>query len=87
MFPEWIEVLKWSLLVHVEHMSCRYTKLIEGVYLFMCSGFLVVFNVYLLYFVGVPGMIVGVDVDTSFFTGNYTPQVSIQAACIESMYL
>jgi allantoicase len=53
----------------------------------MCSGFLIVFNVYLLYFVGVPGMIVGVDVDTSFFTGNYTPQVSIQAACIESMYL
>lgn len=34
---------------------------------------------------GVPGMIVGVDVDTSFFTGNYTPQVSIQAACIENL--
>ena len=69
------------------NMSCRCTKLIEGVYLFMCSKFLIFFNVCLLYFVGVPGMIVGVDVDTSFFTGNYTPQVSIQAACIESMYL
>lgn len=34
---------------------------------------------------GVPGEIVGVDIDTSFFTGNYTPQVSIQAACLENL--
>ncbi|XP_017311697.1 allantoicase [Ictalurus punctatus] len=32
---------------------------------------------------GVPGVIHGIDVDTSFFTGNYAPSVSIQAACLE----
>ena len=31
---------------------------------------------------GVPGIISGIDVDTSFFTGNYAPQVSIQAAVL-----
>ncbi|XP_038126709.1 allantoicase isoform X2 [Cyprinodon tularosa] len=31
---------------------------------------------------GVPGLIYGVDVDTSFFTGNHAPYVSIQAACL-----
>lgn len=31
---------------------------------------------------GVPGVIHGIDVDTSFFTGNYAPSVSIQAACL-----
>ncbi|XP_063434625.1 allantoicase-like [Mytilus trossulus] len=34
---------------------------------------------------GVPGVIVGVDIDTSFFTGNYTPKASIQAACLENL--
>lgn len=29
---------------------------------------------------GVPGVIRGIDVDTSFFTGNYAPRYSIQAA-------
>lgn len=29
---------------------------------------------------GIPGVIHGVDLDTAFFTGNYTPRVSIQAA-------
>lgn len=33
---------------------------------------------------GVPGMIYGVDIDTSFFTGNYAPRASIQAACLTS---
>ncbi|XP_035279944.1 allantoicase isoform X1 [Anguilla anguilla] len=33
---------------------------------------------------GVPGLIHGVDVDTSFFTGNYAPSVSIQAACLRT---
>nr|XP_020480341.1 probable allantoicase isoform X1 [Monopterus albus] len=32
---------------------------------------------------GVPGLIYGFDVDTSFFTGNHSPYVSIQAACLE----
>ncbi|XP_042359057.1 allantoicase isoform X2 [Plectropomus leopardus] len=32
---------------------------------------------------GVPGLIYGVDVDTSFFTGNHSPHVSIQAACLD----
>lgn len=32
---------------------------------------------------GVPGLIYGVDVDTSFFTGNHSPHVSIQAGCLE----
>ena len=35
-------------------------------------------------FAGVPGVIHGVDVDTSFFTGNYAPRCSIQAACLDT---
>uniref|UniRef100_UPI00398E9331 allantoicase n=1 Tax=Pristiophorus japonicus TaxID=55135 RepID=UPI00398E9331 len=31
---------------------------------------------------GVPGDIHGFDVDTSYFTGNYAPRVSIEAACL-----
>ncbi|XP_020794148.1 allantoicase [Boleophthalmus pectinirostris] len=33
---------------------------------------------------GVPGIIFGFDVDTSFFTGNHAPHVSIQAACLHA---
>ncbi|XP_018599045.1 allantoicase isoform X1 [Scleropages formosus] len=33
---------------------------------------------------GVPGVIHGFDVDTSFFTGNYAPSISIQASCLET---
>ncbi|KAK5879554.1 hypothetical protein CesoFtcFv8_022657 [Champsocephalus esox] len=33
---------------------------------------------------GVPGLIHGFDVDTSFFTGNHSPHVSIQAACLDT---
>lgn len=33
---------------------------------------------------GVPGRVWGVDVDTSFFTGNHPPRVSIQGACLGS---
>ena len=32
---------------------------------------------------GVPGVIHGFDVDTSFFTGNYPPQASIEA-CVSN---
>uniref|UniRef100_A0A7N5ZPN9 Allantoate amidinohydrolase n=1 Tax=Anabas testudineus TaxID=64144 RepID=A0A7N5ZPN9_ANATE len=32
---------------------------------------------------GVPGLIYGFDVDTSFFTGNHSPHVSIQAGCLD----
>nr|XP_046229946.1 allantoicase [Scatophagus argus] len=32
---------------------------------------------------GVPGLIYGFDVDTSFFTGNHAPHVSIQAGCLD----
>ncbi|XP_047430069.1 allantoicase [Mugil cephalus] len=32
---------------------------------------------------GVPGRIYGFDVDTSFFTGNHSPYVSIQAGCLD----
>ncbi|XP_028652741.1 allantoicase [Erpetoichthys calabaricus] len=32
---------------------------------------------------GVPGVIRGFDVDTSFFTGNYAPHISIQAVCLQ----
>ncbi|KAK5852511.1 hypothetical protein PBY51_006365 [Eleginops maclovinus] len=32
---------------------------------------------------GVPGQIHGFDVDTSFFTGNHSPHVSIQATCLD----
>ncbi|KAM3602755.1 uncharacterized protein V6R79_010075 [Siganus canaliculatus] len=32
---------------------------------------------------GVPGLIHGIDVDTSFFTGNHSPHVSIQAGCLD----
>lgn len=32
---------------------------------------------------GVPGIIHGFDVDTSFFTGNFAPYVSVQAACLD----
>jgi len=31
---------------------------------------------------GVPGIIEGLDIDTSYFTGNYPPRVSVQAACL-----
>ncbi|KAM6954116.1 allantoicase [Aplochiton taeniatus] len=34
---------------------------------------------------GVAGIIHGFDVDTSFFTGNYSPSVSIQAACLDEL--
>ncbi|XP_027041546.1 allantoicase-like [Pocillopora damicornis] len=33
---------------------------------------------------GIPGVIHGLDIDTSYFTGNYPPKASIQAACLES---
>ncbi|TWW68394.1 allantoicase [Takifugu flavidus] len=33
---------------------------------------------------GVPGRICGFDVDTSFFTGNHSPRVSIQGTCLDS---
>ncbi|XP_049914498.1 allantoicase isoform X2 [Epinephelus moara] len=32
---------------------------------------------------GVPGRIYGFDVDTSFFTGNHSPHISIQAGCLD----
>ncbi|XP_076129022.1 allantoicase [Alosa pseudoharengus] len=32
---------------------------------------------------GVPGVVHGLDIDTSFFTGNYAPSTSVQAACLE----
>jgi allantoicase len=31
-----------------------------------------------------PGRILGFDVDSSFFTGNHSPRVSIQAACLDT---
>ncbi|XP_001624748.2 allantoicase isoform X1 [Nematostella vectensis] len=33
---------------------------------------------------GVAGIIKGFDIDTSFFTGNYPPRISIQAACLDN---
>ncbi|XP_078146150.1 allantoicase [Centroberyx gerrardi] len=33
---------------------------------------------------GVGGLILGLDVDTSFFTGNHSPRVSVQAACLDA---
>ncbi|XDV42269.1 hypothetical protein PO909_010969 [Leuciscus waleckii] len=36
---------------------------------------------------GVPGVIHGFDVDTSFFTGNYAPYASIQVACLDQIPL
>ncbi len=32
---------------------------------------------------GVPGIVAGVDVDTSFFTGNYPPRASVDGAAVE----
>lgn len=32
---------------------------------------------------GIPGVIKGLDIDTAYFTGNFPPQASIQAACLE----
>ncbi|CAH2246258.1 probable allantoicase [Pelobates cultripes] len=32
---------------------------------------------------GVAGVIHGLDVDTRFFTGNYAPRISVQAACLK----
>ncbi|XP_023808468.1 probable allantoicase isoform X2 [Oryzias latipes] len=34
---------------------------------------------------GVPGSIYGFDVDTSFFTGNHSPHISIQGGCLDQM--
>uniref|UniRef100_A0A8C5GYJ2 Allantoate amidinohydrolase n=1 Tax=Gouania willdenowi TaxID=441366 RepID=A0A8C5GYJ2_GOUWI len=36
---------------------------------------------------GVPGVIFGVDVDTSFFTGNHAPHFSLQGACLSTHIL
>lgn len=33
-------------------------------------------------FSGVPGIIEGIDADTSFFTGNFVPRVSLQGAAL-----
>ncbi|PFX30330.1 Allantoicase [Stylophora pistillata] len=33
---------------------------------------------------GIPGVIHGLDIDTSHFTGNYPPKASVQAACLEN---
>jgi allantoicase len=33
---------------------------------------------------GLPGVIKGFLVDTAFFTGNHSPFVSIQAACLDN---
>lgn len=35
---------------------------------------------------GVPGIIYGVDVDTSYFTGDYAPRCSVQAVCLDKKY-
>lgn len=32
---------------------------------------------------GVPGVVTGVVVDTSWFTGNYPPEISVEAACVD----
>ncbi|XP_034383109.1 allantoicase isoform X2 [Cyclopterus lumpus] len=32
---------------------------------------------------GVPGLIHGLDVDSSFFTGNHSPSISVQAGCLD----
>ena len=31
---------------------------------------------------GIPGVIKALDVDTSYFTGNFPPKVSVQAVCL-----
>ncbi|XP_038070976.1 allantoicase-like [Patiria miniata] len=31
---------------------------------------------------GIPGLISGIEADTSFFTGNFAPNISIQGACL-----
>ncbi|XP_078354837.1 allantoicase-like [Oculina patagonica] len=36
---------------------------------------------------GIPGVIKGLDIDTSFFTGNYPPKVSVQAACLDTGHI
>jgi len=33
---------------------------------------------------GLPGIVHGVELDTSFFTGNFTPRASVQGACLSS---
>lgn len=33
-------------------------------------------------FSGVPGIIEGIDADTSFFTGNFVPRVSLQGGVL-----
>ena len=35
---------------------------------------------------GICGVIYGVDVDTSYFTGNYAPRISIQAAYMPEVF-
>ena len=42
------------------------------------------FSKILVIFPGVPGVIHGIDVDTSYFTGNHAPRCSIQAVCLET---
>ena len=34
---------------------------------------------------GVPGVIRGIVVDTAFFTGNYPPEASVDAACLDTL--
>lgn len=35
---------------------------------------------------GEPGVISGIDVDTSYFTGNFAPRCSVQAACLTKSF-
>lgn len=35
---------------------------------------------------GIPGIIHGIDVDTSYFTGNFAPRCSVQAACLDAEF-
>ncbi|KAJ7390709.1 hypothetical protein OS493_022788 [Desmophyllum pertusum] len=36
---------------------------------------------------GIAGVIKGLDIDTSYFTGNYPPKASVQAACLEKDHI
>ena len=38
---------------------------------------------HIMFLLGAPGIICGFDIDTSFFTGNYAPKVSLQGTCLE----
>ena len=78
MFNYWDQILfSWR---------SRFVSTLTKTVLIMYMQYLIIYDYMCMYFIniGVPGTISGIDIDTSFFTGNYSPKASVQAACLNT---